>query len=389
MEVMKMQLRIIFLSFLLLVLSGCWTDDPTRHNTFIPITAMEVTATYESMADQTVNQYKAVGDFSGAFTRDITAEVTWIIEDDAIAAVSNDRGHEGLVTAISPGETVITAMYEDLFMSAPVVVTSAFLTGIEIAPQDVELKAGITQQYEAAGTFSDDSNQDVTMLATWESSNTDVATIDSLGLATTVDAGTSTISGAWQGIVSSTSLTVVGATLTAITITPQEATIAQGTTVQFEAEGTYSDNTTLPITDIVDWHSSAASIGDVSSEGLATGIAPGEIEISASFDVDGKTISATAVLTVTNAVIVSIRVTPENSIMQQGTSQQFSATGRFSDSREQDITDVVSWLTTDNSVGSISNFSDSRGLFTSNAAGTTFIVATFEGISGETPLRVQ
>ena len=106
-----MQLRITILSCLLLVAVGCSTEDPTRHNTFIPLTSIELSGAYEFMADQTVNQYTAIGDFSGAFTRDITTEVAWTIENNTIASVSNDAGSEGLVTALSPGETSITAMY--------------------------------------------------------------------------------------------------------------------------------------------------------------------------------------------------------------------------------------------------------------------------------------
>ena len=396
-----MRLRIMLLSCLLLVFTGCWTDDPTRHNTFVPITSMEVTGAYETMAEKTVNQYRAVGDFSGDFTRDITTEVTWIIEDDTIASVSNATGSEGLVTALSPGETLITAMYGDFFQSSPVIVTSAFLTGIGITPEDAELPAGITQQYEADGIFSDDSVQDITTLATWKSSDTDVATIDKAGLVTTLDpgpdndfagsrvVGITTISAAWQGIEASTSLLVTGAVMTSITLIPEDGAIAQGTTVQFEAEGTYSDGSTLDITDLVDWQSSDNGTVLLDANGLAEGIAPGEAEISASFDVGGDTLSATAVLTVTNAILESIIVTPENSTIQVGENQQYIATGTFSDGSEQDITYVATWLSSDNTVGTISNSSISRGLFISTGAGTTFIEAFFNGIADETLLTVQ
>ena len=223
-----MLLRLAVLSCLIIVTAGCSADDPTRPNTFIPLTSIEITATYESMADKTVNQYRAIGDFSGTFTRDITTEVSWRIENKRIATVNNDAGSEGLVTALSPGETAVIAIYDDFSEDAPVVVTNAFLTGIEITPQDAELQFGITQQYEAAGNFSDDSIQDITILATWESSDTDVATIDNAGLATTLDTGTSTISGAWQGIESSTGLLVTSATLNAITIFPEEQLLPRG-----------------------------------------------------------------------------------------------------------------------------------------------------------------
>jgi hypothetical protein len=378
-----MQLRIIILSCLLFVLPGCWTDDPTLHNTFIPLTSIEVRATYQSMADETVNQYTAIGDFSGSFTRDITNEVSWAIENIAIAEVSNAAGIEGLVTALSPGETSITATYEDVSGSGPVIVTDSVLTAIEIMPQDAELQAGIIQQYEAAGIFSDNSVQDITILVSWTSSDPGVATIDNEGLVTTLTAGSTTISCAWQGIESSAALLVTDDELNAITITPDTATIAQGTSQQFQAEGTYTDGSTIDMTDMVDWQSSDNNVGVVFADGLAEGIAPGQAEISASFDVNGNTLSATAVLTVTDALLESIIVTPENSTIQVGENQQYTATGTFSDGSEQDLTLIATWLSTDDTVGTISNSSFSRGLFISTGPGTTFIEAFFYGISSD------
>ena len=197
------------------------------------------------------------------------------------------------------------------------------------------------------------------------------------------------IKGTWDGIQSSTGLIVTDATLTAITITPEDTTIAQGTTEQFTAEGTYSDNTTLDITHIVDWKSSDTGIGVINADGLAEGVASGEVEISASFDVDGDTISEAVTLTVTNATIESITVVPEDSTIEEGESQQFTATGSFSDDSEQDITDLATWLTIDNTVGTISNSPNNRGLFVSIDSGTTIIEATFGGVSGETLLTVE
>ena len=384
-----MRLRIIILFGLLLVMAGCSAGDPTRENTFIPLTSIEVTSTYEIMADQTVNRYTAIGDFSGAYTRDITTEVSWTIDNDTVASVSNDPGSEGLVTALAPGETSITAIYGDLSATAAVIITNSFLTGIVITPQDIELHGGVTRQYEAAGTFSDDSVQDITSLATWNSSATEVASIDNSGLAATLAPGTTTISAAWQGIQAISSLSVTGASMTAITISPEMGTIARGTTVQFEAEGTYSDDTTLDITDMVDWQSSDTVVGVVNTDGLATGVSAGEVEITARIEVDGDTMSATAALTITDTVIDSIRITPDNLTITEGASQQFNATGTFSDDTEQDITELATWFTTNNSVGTIINSPNSRGLFVSLAPGAVIIEATFGGVRGETLLTVE
>lgn len=382
-------LHIIIFCSLLLTMSGCSADDPTRPNTFVPLTAIEVISTYETMAAGTENQYRAIGDFSGAFTRDITEEVAWRVENKKIAEVSTKTGSEGLVTALLAGETSVIAIYGDITGSEPVVVTNAFLTGIVVAPQDLELQTGVTRQYEAFGTFSDDSVQDITGLAAWVSSDTQIATVDNSGLAATVDPGTAIISATWQGIEASASLLVTAAQLTSITITPEQPGIAKGTTLQFAAEGTFSDDTTLDITDIVEWGSEDSGIGMINTAGLATGVAAGTTDITASYEVDGETISSTVELTVTNAFIESILITPANATIQQEEDQQFEATGIFSDDSEQNITDLATWSISNNSVGTISNSSDSRGLFIPIEIGFTLIEATFDEVTGETGLTVE
>jgi hypothetical protein len=384
-----MLFRLVILSCLYLVLSGCSSDDPTRNNTFVPLTSIAVTGTYETMADQTVNQYRAIGNFSGSFTRDITTEVSWSMEDENISSVSNDTGSQGLVNALAPGETSVTAWYGDISGSAPVIVKDVSLTAIAITPQGAEHPIGISQQYEAVGTFSDSSTQNITVLATWESSDPNVATIDNSGLATTLASGSTTITGTWQDVASSANLLVTEATLSAIAITPEVTKIAQYTTVQFQAEGIYTDGETRNFTEPLDWLSADNSIAIVDRNGLAEGIAPGQVEISASFDNDGTTLSDTFVLTITGAVIESIKVTPENSTIQVGETLQYTATGTFSDNTQRDITRDVTWLTSDSSAGSISNSSVSRGLFTSIGAGTTFIEAFLNNVGDQTLLTVE
>jgi len=395
-----MRFNQIILACLLFVLFGCSTDDPTRHNTFIPLTSIEVTGTYQTMANHTENQYRAIGDYSGAFTRDITQEVTWSIDNVVIASVGTATGSEGLVTALAPGETSVIAMDGDVLGSASVVVKDVSLADIAITPQDAELPTGITQQYKAVGTFSDNSTQDITQLVTWESSNINFASIDNTGLATTLASGSSTITGTWQGLASSTSLLVTSATLNSITITSEVTTIAQGTTVQFQAEGTYSDDRIEDITAMVNWQSadnSIAIIDNTTTKGLVEGIAAGQVEISATLDVNGTTFSDTFVLTITDATIQSIRVTPENSTIQATEKLQYTATGTFSDNTQRDITRDVTWRTSDSSAGSISNSSVSRGLFTSTCESATqcttfieaFINTSLGNVSDTTVLTVE
>jgi plastocyanin len=83
------------------------------------------------------------------------------------------------------------------------------LQSITVTPANPTIGAGSTQAFTATGTFSDNSQQNISNMVTWASSNTGVASITSNGgVATGVSAGTSTITASMNGINGSTNLTV-------------------------------------------------------------------------------------------------------------------------------------------------------------------------------------
>src|SRR5439155_19070942 len=145
---------------------------------------------------------------------------------------------------------------------------------------------GTTQQFTATGTYGDGSTADITTQVTWNSSNTGVATMEaSTGLATAVATGSTNITASLNGVTSNTfALTVTPAALVSISISGP-TTVVAGSTAQFLATGTYSDNSTADITTQVTWNSSnpaAATFGAVA--GLAKGVAAGSTNISASLN---------------------------------------------------------------------------------------------------------
>jgi len=89
------------------------------------------------------------------------------------------------------------------------------------------------------------------------------------------------------------------ATLQSIAVTPASPCIAAGTTQQFKATGTYSDNSTKDITTGVTWASSNTTFATIgASTGLATGVTVGTTQISAKL---GSVTSPNDPLTVTVA----------------------------------------------------------------------------------------
>lgn len=81
------------------------------------------------------------------------------------------------------------------------------------------MTAGTTQQYNAIGTRSDGSTQDLTTAATWSSSNTTVATVNASGVVTGLKGGGPlTLTATYAGISGTASLTVIWPAEGAITI---------------------------------------------------------------------------------------------------------------------------------------------------------------------------
>ena len=125
-----------------------------------------------------------------------------------------------------------------------------------------------------------------------------------------------------------------------IDVTPTNPTIAQNTTQQFTATGNYSDSTILDLAASVIWSSSEDNIATISNgadvEGMANSLAVGSATITATDSTAG--ISGNTTISVTSAVLITLAMAPTKSTISLGSTQQFTATGIFSDNSTQDLT---------------------------------------------------
>ena len=257
------------------------------------------------------------------------------------------------------------------------------LVSIQVTGASANLTAGQTQQLKAVGTYSNSTTQDLTNSVSWSTSNAAIANVAPGGLLTAKASGQCSAIASLSGVNGSFGLTITPG-LVSISITPAPVTLAAGTTQQFIATGTYSDSSKQNLTTTVTWSSSNTSAATISSAaptmGLAHAVAPGTSTISASLD----SVSGTASLIVSAAIPTSISVTPQNPTLPLGVTQQFTATGTFSDGSVQDITNVVHWSSSSRIAGITVS-----GLATSTNVGTSTISASFGGATGSTVLTVN
>ncbi len=179
--------------------------------------------------------------------------------------------------------------------------------------------------------------------------------------------------------------TAAAPTLVSIAVTPGSATIGVNATQQFTATGTFSDNSTKDVTAQSGWTSSNTATATVgAATGLATGVAGGTVTITAT---DG-TIKGTAQLTVSSGpTLKSIAVAPSTANIAVNGTQQFTATGTFSDNSTKDVTTQSVWKSSNTEVATVGA---GTGLATGvGVGGPVMITATDTGISGTGQLTVS
>ena len=117
-------------------------------------------------------------------------------------------------------------------------------------------------------------------------------------------------------------------TLVSISISPVNPSITEGSTQQFTATGTYSDDTNQVLTDVT-WSSSLTTIATIDGSGLATGISAGSTTITAISSGQEDT------------TILQVVVAPEEPTTASVSSITYSTHGGKDNSKHLDITITI------------------------------------------------
>ncbi len=196
---------------------------------------------------------------------------------------------DGLVTAVTAGEAVVTATSEDGNFEAQcnVTVTAApVTTTVTVSPTSISLPAGGSTKLTASA--SDGSS------VTWSSNKTSVATVSSSGNVTAVGAGTATITATTKSGASASCTVTVSSTISVSSVSlPSSTTVSMGKTVQLSPTISPSTATNKNVT----WKSSNESVAKVSSSGVVTGVAVGSANITVTTSDGGKTATCRVVVT--------------------------------------------------------------------------------------------
>lgn len=265
----------------------------------------------------------------------------------------------------------------------------ATLKELQVSPPVTEVTQNLTAPVSAVAVYSDGTQRDVTAEVQWSSQDAQVATAAGGLIQAGEQAGATVLTAAWSGLQSTARVDVVAATLVSLTVATEAAALPAGTTTRATASGLFSDGRTRDVTAAVQWQVAGAALS-VDLAGTVRGEATGQGEVVAALA--GQ--SASASVTVTDAVAVSVALQGVAATMPLGLTAPITVLATFTDGSVRDVTAEAGLEVLDPTVATV----DASGTLRVLAAGAkelrgltpgaTELRASYAGLSAAAPVQI-
>jgi len=336
-----------------------------------------VAPTHVSVSAGMTQQLTVNATYSDGTTKDVTAQATYQPAQTNIATVSAG----GLITGVAAGTTTVSVKFGDKTTSVAVTVTQATVQSIAVAPTNVSVPAGMTQQLTVTATYSDGTTKDVTAQATYQSAQENITTVSAGGLITGVAVGNTTISVKFGDKTVSVPITVIQATVQSIAVAPTNVSVSEGMTYQLTVTATYNDGKTSDITSQVVYQSLDSTIATISTTGLVTGVIAGNTSVRITFG--DKSVSVPVVVTAQN-IVQNVTVTPQSITLMKQATQQLTVVATMIDGTKKDVTAESTYQSENPELVSV----DSKGLVSGGREGSSTITVTYTDKTITVPVKV-
>lgn len=362
------------------------------------LTRLEINPVYSNVSIGTSINYQATGLYSNGTRRDLSSIIQFISSNPAAASFQIQNQTGAIFKAHSMGRIQISANYLGQTASATLAITDKEVTHLTIESVNNTLISGFQSQLKAFGHYNDGSRIELTSNVIWNSSDEEILTVSNQigaqGELLGIKAGQVQVTAQTSNLTAQTNIQVSEAILLNIAITPAQLLISKETHFKVKAHGVFSDGTTLDLTKDVLWTSSSPSQLEMNSYGnqagyvtnLSNGSGYPAVNISASYL--GIT-SSPSIITITPADLIGIVLNPTYISMPLYHSKNIKAYAKFNDGGLTDISDLVTWSSTDNSTVFVSNAANNSGEITSLIEGSAQIMANFNNFSAQQTIIVD
>lgn len=354
---------------------------------------IEVVSQDRAIATKTSTRFFATGIYSDGSRQDLSSQVTWSSSNSLVAPISNSHRNIGVTSGLTAGNVSITATLGALSGSAPLEVRVADLLSIEVSPYDISVSTGEFQGMRVTGRLSDNTKQDLTYKVVWSSSNEAIAKVGNVwpnfAKVEGVSPGVAMITATFGGLSASVAVTVNNSTLSRIEVSPFNNDIMQGTNMRFYATAIYSDGRKVDVTYQTAWSSSASGIvnirNDASNMALADGVSAGLATITGNYvDAQGVLHTDSVDMNVTAGVYNGFELSTDFIKNNVGHHYSLRALAFYNTDRKQDITNQISWKSSNPSAVRVSP----SGRVTGVVTGSATVSGTFNGTTLSVPVTV-
>ena len=278
----------------------------------------------------------------------------------------------------------LLAVATTLFLSCgesgtdPVPPPAPVATTVSVTPTSAAL-AAIGETTQLTAEVRDQNGQPMAGApVAWSSSDPSVAPVDAAGLVTAAGNGTATIT-ATSGSVSGTASATVDQVVDAVTVTPPVDSLVEADTLRLSAAAVDANGHAVAGAEF-EWASADTLLAVVDDAGLVTGVAAGEVEITAT----ASGVAGSASVVVLPVVPTTVELTPDSlDFTALGETVQMSAEVRDQLGRAMSGASVA-WASSDVAVATV----DASGLVTAAGNGTATITATSGSASDEAAVTV-
>ena len=316
----------------------------------VPVASVTIGQTTAEMIIGETTQLTAIITPSNATEKNIT----WASSKLSVATITSN----GLVTAVSEGQSTITASAGGKFATCIVTVSKGFVavTSVSLNKESLELIKG-NQEVLVAIVKPDDATDKT---VSWGSSNNEVASVDEAGKVTAIGGGIATITAKSGDMTASCNVTVT-VPVESVSLDQESVSIEEESTITLVATVKPDDATKKTIT----WRTSNAQVAIVDENGTVTAIKEGTATITA--EADDKKASCVVTVQKKFIAVTSITLNKTELAIIKGNTETLTATVNPTDATDK----TVIWSSSDTAIATV----DANGKVTAVDGGSATITA--------------
>ncbi len=303
---------------------------------------------------------------------DVTSSTSWSIPSAAGGSWSGNT-----YTCAKAGIWTVSANYLGIPATTILTVSYANVYSITISPETSTMAAGSSQAFTATASDIYGNVWDVTDSAAWSidsgaggswTGNTYTAAL----------AGVWTVTGTYQGMFDTASVTVTHGSPVSIVVGSTLSSISAGSSATYTATAFDSFGNSWDVSASTTWIIDSGAQGSWSGN-VYTSAKAGSWTVTGVY----SGLLNRASLTVTPGQPISLTISPETADLTAGLTQTYTATATDSFSNIWDVSSLASWTINTQAGGSWSS-----NVYSSAKAGTWTVTATYQGLSDTASLTV-